>query len=66
MKKSFIILTLAILLCACATQEPMPSAGAPMLSFDALSAEIVVGYEKLDPADDLSQTVSMNHTEFTR
>ena len=66
MKKSLIILTLTLLQCACATQEPMPSAGTSLLSFDAISAEISVGYEKLDPADDLSQTVSMNHTEFTQ
>ncbi len=65
MKKSLIIIALTLLQCACATQEPMPSAGTSSLGFDAISAEIAVGYEKLDGADNLSQAVSVNHTEFT-
>ncbi len=66
MKKSLIIIALTLLQCACATQEPRQAAGASMPGFDAISAEITVGYEKLDPVDDGSQTVSMNRTEFTR
>ena len=58
MKKSLIILTLAMLQCACATQvDPQPATNS-MLGFDAISAEISVDYEKTDAADDLSETVA--------
>ena len=63
MKKPLLILTLTLLQCACATQEPVQTATPSMLSFDAISAEITVGYEKVEAADDLSQTVARNRTK---
>ena len=63
MKKSLIILTLAILQCACATQVDTQPAANSLLGFDAIGAEIPVDYEKTDAADDLSQTVALSITE---
>ncbi len=61
MKKPLIILTLAILQCACATQVDSQRSAKSMPGFDAFSAEISVDYEKTDAADDLSQTVTLNN-----
>jgi len=63
MKKSLIILTLAILQCACAIQVDMQPAAKSMPGFDAISAEISVDYEKFDSAHDLAQTVALSITE---
>ncbi len=60
MKKSFIILTLTLLQGACATQEPVQNTANSLLSFEAISAEITVSYEKAETADDLSRTVALN------
>ena len=60
MKKSLIILTLTLLQGACATQEPVQDAADSLLSFEAISAEITVSYEKAEAADDLSRTVALN------
>jgi len=59
-KKSLIILTLAILQCACATQVDTRTAATSLLSFEAISAEITVDYQKAEPADNLSETVAAN------
>ncbi len=61
MKKSIIIITLTLLQCACATQEPVQDSSTALLSFEAISAEITVAYESTEGTDDLSQTVAMNH-----
>ncbi len=61
MKKSIIIIVLALLQCACATQEPMQYTATSLLSFDAISAEITVSYEQAEAADKLLQTLAMNH-----
>jgi len=61
MKKSLIILALSLLQCACATREAAPGSGNSLLSFEAISAEITVSYERTEAADDLSQTVAINH-----
>ena len=60
MKKSLIILVLALLQCACATREAAPGSGNSLLSFAAISAEITVSYEQTETAADLSQTVALN------
>ncbi len=60
MKKSLIILTLTLLQCACATPGAGQYTATSLLSFDAISAEITVGYETLEAAIDPSQTVVMN------
>jgi len=60
MKNSLIILVLALLQCACATQEPVQNTRTSLLSFDAISAEITVAYESTEAADDLSQTLAVN------
>ena len=60
MKKSLIILTLTLLQGACATQEPVQNTANSLLSFEAISAEITVSYEKVEAADDLSRTVALN------
>ena len=60
MKNSLIIIVLALLQCACATQEPVQNTSTSLLSFDAISAEITVAYESTEAADDLSQTVAVN------
>jgi hypothetical protein len=60
MKKSLIILTLAIIQCACATRVDTQLAANSMLSFNAISAEISVDYEKTNSADALSETVAAN------
>jgi hypothetical protein len=60
MKKSLIIIVLALLQCACATQGPAQDTGTSLLSFDAISAEITVSYEQAEAAADLSQSVALN------
>ena len=60
MKKSLIILVLALLQCACATHEAAPGNGSSLLSFEAISAEITVSYEQAETTADLSQTVARN------
>ena len=60
MKNSLIIIVLALLQYACATQEPVQNTSTSLLSFDAISAEITVAYESTEAADDLSQTVAVN------
>lgn len=60
MKKFFIIIILSLLQCACATSRGVPAQSASMLSFDAISAEITVGYENLSEQHEPSQTVAMN------
>jgi hypothetical protein len=64
MKKSLIIIALSLLQCACATQEPVPGSSASLLGFETISAEITVAYESTEGADDLSQTVAMNHEKW--
>ena len=64
MKKSLIIIVLTLLQCACATQEPVQGSSASLLGFAAISAEITVAYESTEGADDLSQTVAMNHEKW--
>jgi len=59
MKNSLIILVLALMQCACATQEPVQNTSTSLLSFDAISAEITIAYESTEAADDLSQAVAM-------
>ena len=67
MKKSLIILTLAILQCACATQVDTRTAAPSLLSFAAISAEITIDYREsdaiFDSTDDLSQAVALNDGE---
>lgn len=59
MKKLFIIIILALLQCACATSREV--SGSPsMLGFDAISAEITVGYENLEEQYDPSQALASN------
>ncbi len=60
MKKSLILLVLALLQCACTTQEAASISGSSLLSFEAISAEITVSYEQTEAAADLSQTVALN------
>ncbi len=60
MKNSLIIIVLTLLQCACAAQEPAKNSSTSLLSFDAISAEITVAYERAEAVDDLSQTVAMN------
>ena len=60
MKKSLIIITLMLLQCACATQEPVQDSSTSLLSIEAIGAEITVTYESTEDADDLSRTVAMN------
>ncbi len=64
MKKSLIIIVLTLLQCACADQEPVPGSSASLLGFETISAEITVAYESTEGADDLSQTVAMNHEKW--
>ncbi len=59
MKKSLIIIALTLLQCACATQEPVQGGSASLLGFEAIGAEITVAHERMEAADDLSQTVAM-------
>ncbi len=61
MKKLLIIISLTLLQCACATSQGIPAQGASMLSFDAISAEITVGYENLEEQHDPALAVAMNH-----
>ena len=63
MKKSLIILTLALLQCACATQVDTQPVAKSLLGFDAISAEISVDYQRSDSIDDLAQTVALSTTE---
>lgn len=60
MKKSLIIIVLTLSLGACATRGPAPGGSAALLGFDAISAEITVGYTNLEAADELSHTIAMN------
>ena len=60
MNKSLIILTLAILQCACAGQVDVQPPASSLLSFAAISAEISVAYEKTEAADDLSEAIALN------
>lgn len=60
MKKSIIIIVLALLQCACAGSPGLPAASPALLGFAAISAEITVSYESLDPQYDASQAVAMN------
>ncbi len=64
MNKSLFIIALTLLQCACATQEPVPGSSASLLDFEAISAEITVAYERTEGADDLSQTLAMNHEKW--
>jgi hypothetical protein len=64
MKKSLIIIALSLLQCACATQKPVQGSSASLLGFETISAEITVAYESTEGADDLSQTVAMNHEKW--
>ena len=61
MKKSLIILTLALLQCACATHVDTQPVAKSLLCFDAISTEISVDYENSEAADDLSQAVALNN-----
>jgi hypothetical protein len=60
MKKFIIIIALALLQCACATSQGVSAGNPSMLSFDAISAEITVGYENLEEQHDPSRSVAMN------
>jgi len=60
MKKSLIIIVLALLQCACATQDPAQNTATSLLSFDAISAQITVSYEQTEATEDLSQTLALN------
>ncbi len=60
MKKFIIIIVLAFLQCACATSRGVTGTSASMLSFEAISAEITVGYESLEEQHQPSQTVAMH------
>jgi len=64
MKKSLIIIALTLLQCTCAAQEPVQGSSASLLGFETISAEITVAYESTEGADDLSQTVAMNHEKW--
>lgn len=64
MKKLFIIIILTLIQCACASSPgslpARPSASTSMLSFDAIGAEITVGYENLEAQDEPPAAVAMN------
>ncbi len=57
MRKFTIIIVLALIQCACATPQAVPSAN--LLSFDAIEAEISVSYEDLSEQFDPTQTVAL-------
>ena len=63
MKKSLIIISLALLQCACATQEPVPYTSTSLLGFEAISAEITVIHIEAGATDELLQTVALNIEE---
>ncbi len=60
MKKCIIIIVLAFLQCACASSRGVAGKSASMLSFDAISAEITVGYENLEEQYAPSPAVAMH------
>lgn len=63
MKKSFIIMLLATLQCACTTQPVTYQPQNALLSFAEISSEISVGYEALDDDEAADDTVTMSLTE---
>ena len=63
MYKSFIVIVLAAMQCACATQDAVPQAGDSLLSFSEISSEITVGYEKFDERVVSDQTLSRSLAE---
>lgn len=60
MKKSLIIIALALFECACAAHPGTPGPSASLLSFDAISNEITVSYEEVQAPDELSEVVASN------
>ena len=48
MNKSLIVIALAALQCACATQDAVPQTSNSLLSFTEIAAEITVGFENFD------------------
>jgi hypothetical protein len=60
MKKSLIIIILTLLQCACSAQKALPGGKTPLLSFEAISAEITVTCVETGPAANLFQTVALN------
>lgn len=60
MKKLFIIIILAVIQCACASSPGSLPGSTSLLSFDAIGAEITVGYENLEAPDEPLAVVAMN------
>ena len=60
MRKFLIIIVLATLQCACATQDEVSAGSRSLLSFETIGAEISVAYEPAEVADELSQTLALN------
>lgn len=63
MKKSLIALTLALLQCACASQDPIPSENNLLLSFEEIGAEITVSHEKTESDKRVSQTAALGFAD---
>ncbi|MDX1404533.1 MAG: hypothetical protein R3192_08345 [Woeseiaceae bacterium] len=59
MKKFIIIITLALLQCACAT--PGSGRAAAMLDFDAIGSEISVAHDDLSPQYEEYQALASIH-----
>ena len=66
MKKSLLIILLALSLGACATPAPVTISNSSLLTFEQIAAEITVGYEELEPVEGLDDTVAMNVTNTPR
>jgi hypothetical protein len=60
MKKSLLFIILILMQCACAMQQPVTASSHPLLSFEAISAEITVSHVETAAPDDLSQTLALN------
>jgi hypothetical protein len=63
MNKSFIVIVLAALQCACATRDAAPQAGNSLLSFTEISSEITLGYENFGESVASDQALSKGLVE---
>ena len=63
MRRSFFIIALAALQCACTTQPVVSGTGSSLISFAEIANEITVRYEKMDAGEVRQQPVVMTFTE---
>ena len=63
MRRSFFIVALAALQCACGTQPVVSGTDSSLISFAEIANEITVRYENMDGGEVQQQPVVMSFTE---